>query len=226
MILFPIVAACFLTFGLLYLGGRLAQRSRFLPIALVISFAAALASAPSLWMAIANGYPHDSFFDLSFFGRSGVLLIGLVLIVSFMGLISWKSQRLLSMADHKGLLHKSMTGRCLLLLVDFGIGVAMFGVLHALTPQAYYQFYHLIYPGLPHQIVIKTLFDYEGIGRFALLAANGNLSQHLSGLVLIAIVPMTALAHIKYGKFAAKAAFPIIGFTATTMLLVNIFRHF
>ena len=111
----------------------------FLAIALPASLIMVMASAPTLWIAIFSGYPNDSFFDLSFFGRLGVLAISGTLIVLFAFILIWKSRKVLVLASKRRL------SRWLILAFDCALGLALFGTLHALSPQAFYQFYHLIY---------------------------------------------------------------------------------
>jgi len=111
---------------------------------------------------------------------------------------------------------------------DCALGLALFGTLHALSPQAFYQFYHLIYSGLPHQIVVKTLFDYEGMATFAALSTSGNLSQHLSGLVLLAIVPLTVFTHIlphEKQKKLVKNQKALLMIAPICLITVNFFRQ-
>ena len=194
----------------------------FLAIALPASLLMAIASAPTLWLAILSGYPNDSFFDLSFFGRLGVLSISGTLIALFALFLIWKSRKLLAITSRKA------GSVWLVLAVDCALGLALFGTLHALSPQAFYQFYHLIYSGLPHQIVVKTLFDYEGMMTFATLSTSGNLSQHLSGLVLLAIVPLTVFTHIRFHEESVsqiKIRTFMLYIAPITLLSVNIFRQ-
>ncbi|MEP1443109.1 MAG: hypothetical protein ABJK39_08875 [Hyphomicrobiales bacterium] len=157
-----------------------------------------IASAPTLWFAASSGYPNDSFFDLSLFGRLGVLSISGTLITLFAVFLVWKSRKLLALAS------KWSISSWLVLPFDCVLGIALFGTLHALSPQAFYQFYHLTHSGLPNQIVVKTLFDYEGMMTFAALSISGNLSQHLSGLVLLSIIPLTVFTHARFQEESIK----------------------
>lgn len=196
MTLFLLLAALVATLCVGFAATPFAKRRAFsfpfLALALPASLIMVIASAPTLWIAIFSGYPNDSFFDLSFFGRLGVLAISGTLITLFAFILLWKSRKVLPLASKRRL------SRWLILAFDCVLGLALFGTLHALSPQAFYQFYHLIYPGLPHQIVVKTLFDYEGMMTFAALSASGNLSQHLSGLILLSIIPLTVFTHMRF----------------------------
>ena len=192
LILAALVATLCVSFAATPFVKRRAFSFPFLAVALPASLLMVIASAPTLWLAVFSGYPNDSFFDLSFFGRLGVLSISGTLIALFAFIMVWKSRKVLALASKRGL------SGWLSLAFDCVLGLALFGTLHALSPQAFYQFYHLIYPGLPHQIVVKTLFDYEGMITFAALSASGNLSQHLSGLALLCIIPLTVFVHIRF----------------------------
>ena len=196
MTLFLLLAALVATLCVGFAATPFAKRRAFsfpfLALALPASLIMVIASAPTLWIAIFSGYPNDSFFDLSFFGRLGVLAISGTLITLFAFILLWKSRKVLPLASKRRL------SRWLILAFDCVLGLALFGTLHALSPQAFYQFYNLIYPGLPHQIVVKTLFDYEGMMTFAALSASGNLSQHLSGLILLSIIPLTVFTHMRF----------------------------
>ncbi|MEP6444767.1 MAG: hypothetical protein ABJ034_07750 [Hyphomicrobiales bacterium] len=195
----------------------------FLAIALPASLLMAMASAPTLWIAILSGYPDDSFFDLGFFGGLGVLAISGTLITLFALIIVWKSRKVLAIASKRRL------SGWLVLAFDCALGLALFGTLHALSPQAFYQFYHLTHSGLPNQIVVKTLFDYEGMITFAALSTGGNLSQHLSGLVLLSIIPLTVFSHIKFHEKSGTQAktHRLLLFVAPTLLVsVNFLRQF
>ena len=194
----------------------------FLIMALPASLLMVIASAPTLWAAALFGYQNDSFFDLSFFGRLGVLSISGTLITLFALFVVWKSRKVLAMASKRAI------SSWFVLVVDCVLGLAVFGTLHALSPQAFYQFYHLIYPGLPNQIVVKTLFDYEGMMTFAALSTSGNLSQHLSGLVLLAIVPLTVFTHIRFHEESAtqlKIRTYLFFIAPICLLSVNFFRQ-
>ena len=226
MTLFLILAALVATLSVSYASTPFVKRRAFsfpfLAIALPASLLMVIASAPTLWLAILSGYPNDSFFDLSFFGRLGVLSISGTLITLFALFVVWKSRKVLAMAS------KQAISSWFVLVIDCVLGLALFGTLHALSPQAFYQFYHLIYPGLPNQIVVKTLFDYEGMMTFAALSTSGNLSQHLSGLVLLAIVPLTVFTHIRFHEESAtqlKIRTYLFFIAPICLLSVNFFRQ-
>ena len=225
MTMFFLLAALIATLCVSYASTPFVKRRAFsfsfLAIALPASLLMAIASAPTLWLAIFSGYPNDSFFDLSFFGRLGVLAISGTLIALFAFILIWKSRKVLVLASKRRL------SRWLILAFDCVLGLALFGTLHALSPQAFYQFYHLIYSGLPHQIVVKTLFDYEGMMTFAALSSSGNLSQHLSGLVLLSIIPLTVFAHIRFHEESGTQVknHALLLFVAPIVLVsANIFR--
>ena len=222
LLLAAFVATLCVSFALTPFVKRRSFSFAFLITALPASLSMVIASTPTLWLAALFGYQNDSFFDLSFFGRLGVLSISGTLITFFSLFIVWKSRKLLQMASRRAV------AGWFLLAIDCLLGLMLFGTLHALSPQAFYQFYHLIYPGLPNQIVVKTLFDYEGMMTFAALSTSGNLSQHLSGLVLLAIVPLTVFTHIRFHEESAtqlKIRTYLFFIAPICLLSVNFFRQ-
>ena len=222
LILTALVATLCVSYAATPFVKRRAFNLPFLAIALPASLLMAIVSAPTLWLAILSGYPDDSFFDLGFFGGLGVLAISGTLITLFAFILIWKSRKMLAFASKRRL------SGWLILAFDCVLGLALFGTLHALTPQAFYQFYHLIYSGLPHQIVVKTLFDYEGMMTFAALSTSGNLSQHLSGLVLLCIIPLTVFAHVRFHEEGGTQVrkHTLLLFVAPIVLVsINIFRQ-
>lgn len=226
MTILLLIAALIATLSVSYASTPYIKRRAFsfpfLAIALPASLLMAIASAPTLWLAILSGYPNDSFFDLGFFGGLGVLAISGTLITLFSLFLVWKSRKVLVLAATMRVSH------WLVLAFDCALGLALFGTLHALSPQAFYQFYHLIYSGLPHQIVVKTLFDYEGMATFAALSTSGNLSQHLSGLVLLAIIPLTVFTHIlshEKQKNLVKNQKILLLVAPICLITVNFFRQ-
>ena len=226
MTILLILAALIATLSVSYASTPFVKRRAFsfpfLAVALPASLLMAIASAPTLWLAILSSYPDDSFFDLGFFGRLGVLAISGTLITLFALFIIWKSLVVLKLASKRRL------SGWLIFAFDCILGLTLFGTLHALSPQAFYQFYHLIYSGLPHQIVVKTLFDYEGMMTFAALSASGNLSQHLSGLVLLCIIPLTVFTHLRFHEEAGTQVkkHTLLLFVAPIVLVsINIFRQ-
>lgn len=222
LLLAALIATLSVSFAFTPFVKRRAFNLPFLATALPASLLMAIASAPTLWLAVLSGYPNDSFFDLSFFGRLGVLAISGTLTILFALLITWKSRKVLAIASKRRLSHRLVLG------FDCALGLTLFGVLHALSPQAFYQFYHLIYSGLPHQVVVKTLFDYEGMITFAAMSTSGNLSQHLSGLILLCIIPLTVFIHIKFREehsAQAKTGAFVLFFAPIALVSVNIFRQ-
>jgi len=155
-------------------------------------------SQPSLWQALYNGYPGDSFFTLKTGGRVGVLAISGLSILLFSFMLDQKSRWILRKTS------ASLSSRVLSLIADCALGLAVFGFLYSLSPQIYYTFYRVLIPGLPNQIVIQSLFDWERLHLIAGLPADGSLSHHLSGIVLLAIIPFTAWRHAMDKKWGIE----------------------
>lgn len=163
-----------------------------LPVYLVAAFACCIAvviSQSDLWKAVYNGYPQDGFFDLTLTGRAGVLAISTSCIAIFFLLLAAKTRWILARTS------PNLTARIFSLIADCTISLALFGFLFSLTPQLYYTLYQFVFPGLPNQIVIKSVFHLEKLHLIATLAEDDNLSHHLSGIVLLAVIPFTTWLH-------------------------------
>ena len=75
---------------------------------------------------------------------------------------------------------------------------------------------------------IRDRFDYEGMMTFAALSTSGNLSQHLSGLVLLCIIPLTVFAHVRFHEEGGTQVrkHTLLLFVAPIVLVsINIFRQ-
>lgn len=151
-------------------------------------------AAPNLWIAFQHGYPQDSFFTLSTFGRTGVLTISVISIALLFFILSIKTKWILQMAPSAVFLRISVA------LLDCLVSMGLFGVFFSASPQIYYTFYRVLIPDLPQQIVIKSLYDLDKLILIAQLPVSGTLSQHLSGIVFWAIVPFTFWLHAKFKK--------------------------
>lgn len=180
--------------------------------AVIAGLIAVFLSSPSLWQAVARGYPRDSFFTLDLIGRIGVVAISVFSILLFFMFMKVKTTFILKLTG------TTWATRILSLFVDSGIGLALFGFLYALSPQIYYTFYRITFPGLPQKIVIKTVFDSDQLIQIAYLSAEGTLSHHLSGVVFLTIIPVTAWLHAK--KWQKQAAvLPV--FSAFILIVIN-----
>ena len=151
------------------------------PVAMV----AVVLAAPPIWHAAARGYPGDSLFTLSPAAIAGVVALSFGLIALFFLVMTWKSVWLAKRAP---------AGRVVTAGLDVLAGLALFGLLHALSRQAYYAFYRAIIPDLPDQWVIRL--DWDRLAAISRLPADASLSQHLSGVTLWAVVPLTVWVHI------------------------------
>lgn len=109
-------------------------------------------------------YQQDSFFDLSLWGRAGVICISLALFVLFI---------LLARA--------LLRGRPTWLRLIGALG--LFWVFVWTSPQAYYQFYHLLFEDLPHQWVIWPPRSPLEAVKLLVFQGPQNLSHHGQGLL-------------------------------------------
>lgn len=146
-------------------------------------------AAANLWVPITQGYPNDSFWTLSTAGRIGVLSISAIGISFVFVCLAWKTRLILRI--------KSQASGTAWALCDTAFGLLFFGVVHTVSPQVFYSFYHLIFDALPNQWVINNLFDTTRLQAIATLAPTGNLADHLAGIVLWAIFPFTIWLHLR-----------------------------
>lgn len=179
------------------------------------SLVAVWISEPDLWHALANSYATDSFWDLGLFGGFGVVLISSTLI----GFAYWLSAR-----KSRYLVRKVPANPFLAAIVTLGdmvVSVLLFGVLHNLSPQAFYTFYQFIIPDLPNQLVIKGLFDAEKFIRLMSFDTSDSLSNHLSGIAMIGLVPLTAMVHAleQKWKFSISIAHQFLITAAVSIIL-------
>ncbi len=155
-----------------------------IPLALI----AIALGAPGVWVTAANGYVGDSFWTLGAGGRFGVLTISGVGLALIFTLLAAKTRVIVRQYHIPG---------PILLLVDLALGVLLFGIVYAVSPQVFYSFYRLIFADLPNQWVIDTIFDTDQLRKIARLPEGGSLSDHLAGLSLWAILPFTLWQHLQ-----------------------------
>ncbi|MGR3503331.1 hypothetical protein [Pseudaestuariivita sp.] len=119
-------------------------------------------------------YAEDSFFTLSLQGQVGLVLVaavlaGLAVLIVWRGAARWP--RVLSVA----------------------LALIVFTLFVWLSPQVYYQYFRLIFDGLPQQVVVKAWPDVGHVWRLLTFAERPSLSHHGQGLlgwvlVLIAVL--------------------------------------
>lgn len=143
------------------------------------SFAAVFLGAPEVWHTIGAGYPHDSFWTLAWGGRIAVVAVSTLGFAGIFVILSWKTQ------------YFQQLPTALALPLDILAGVLIYGAVYTISPQVFYTLYQQIFPGLPNQIVVTTLFDTAQLVKIAQLAQGGSLSDHLAGVGLWAILPFT-----------------------------------
>lgn len=169
----------FLTFGIWFLL-RNARLSRPLGLALIpFALVTIAVGVPSIWQAASEGYENDSYWTLQTGGRLGVALISTLGLTGFFLFLSLKSKWM---------------GRLPILArlpLDVAIGCGLYSVAYTVSPQIFYTFYQFIFPGLPNQIVIDQVLDFEKMWQVARFAAAPSLSDHLAGVAFWAIAPFT-----------------------------------
>jgi len=109
-------------------------------------------------------YRQDSFFGLSIPGQIGLACLSTVLFV----LMLWTAHRLLSKF--------SVLGRIIGALFLFWFFVWC-------SPQIYYQYYHLLFEGLPHQWVIWPPASPFEAAKLLVFQGPQNLSGHSQGIL-------------------------------------------
>ncbi|MEP2943765.1 MAG: hypothetical protein ABJO72_08190 [Hyphomicrobiales bacterium] len=152
-------------------------------------FIAVILSSPELWQSFYNADRYDGFYDLSTMGRAGVILISTASIILFFVLLVFKTRWILQHTQ------SNLTARIFALIADCIISLALFGFLFSLTPQLYYTLYQFVFDGLPNQVVIKSVFNWEKLLTIAQLKADDSFSHQLSGIALLAIIPFTTWLH-------------------------------
>lgn len=186
---FPIVCG-----SLWFAGFWLITRNRIHSLRLVLlgmvgSMIGVALASPAIWEALAQGYPNDSFWTLGLVGRSGVIAISGLGIAGFFLLSAAKSRVILCWK-------RSATGTAWAFL-DTSFGLFGFAVVYSLSPQAFYAFYRLLFPGLPIQWVIDSALNVDQLRGIATFSSDGSLSDHLAGITLWAIVPFTGWLHLR-----------------------------
>ena len=154
-------------------SGRVQQRA-LMPAA----FLAVILGAPALWQAAASGYPGDSFWTLDSGGRFGVIAISTIGLCLIYATLAAKTLWFRALPLPIGI------------TLDIFAGLAIYIGLYTVSPQVFCSFYQLIFPDLPHQIVVRAP-DAERLWQIAVLRPDGSLSDHLAGIGLWAVVPFT-----------------------------------
>lgn len=153
------------------------------------SILAVLIAVTHVQQATLAGYPTDSFWTLSLIGRTGVIAISAIGITLIFYGLAWKTAILLRL--------KSQVSATAWVIFDLAAGWLVFGVIYSVSPQIFYTFYRMIFDYLPNQWVIDTALDTEKLHMIAQLSASGNMSDHMAGVALWAILPFTAWLHLR-----------------------------
>lgn len=151
------------------------------------SILAVVLNSPEVWVAAGQGYPSDSFWTLGTgarFAIGGGSAVGLGLIF---WLISTKTKRLLNGRQSTAIL---FVGDCLL-------GLAIFAILFAVSPQMFYEVYRWANPILPAQVIIDIPRELGRLATASTLPVTSALADHVVGACLLAVIPFTAWQHAR-----------------------------
>lgn len=159
-------------------------------VGVLASILTVVIAANSLHSAIVSGYPADSFWTLATGGRLGVVAISTLGLAGMFAGLAWKTRQILRI--------KTQISATAWMLFDIAAGCLIFGIIHTISPQAFYSFYRLIFSNLPNQWVIDTIFDTERLQTIAALPASGSMADHLAGVILWSIIPFTGWLHLRH----------------------------
>lgn len=179
-------------------------------IALASMFAVVL-NSPGIWIALAGGYPGDSFATLSLAGMAGVIVISTAGLAAIYALCGAKSRRIL----------RDQPTRPALLVLDLIVSVAIFGLFYAVSPQVFYTFYQMIFPDLPNQTVLRLPLAIDQFRGAVAMAPTGSLASHLAGIGLLGIIPFTLWFHARTLEGAGPALF-LLAIGWMTMQVANV----
>ena len=127
-------------------------------------------------------YENDSFFTLTLAGRIGLAVLSALLMAS----VLWIGARSFGKIN---LANGAMTLAARLILA-----LAFFWLFEWLSPQIYYQYYRLIFDGLPQQIVIKMPPLPADIAALLAFNAKQALSHHARAILGWALIAQSLLA--------------------------------
>lgn len=152
-------------------NGRLRSALATAPAAMI----AALFTAPQIWPRIWSGYRGDTLHDLAPVGAAGLGLVSAGLVLALFWLAAGKTRWLEARSRW-------------LLLIDPLLAIFLFMFCYMVVPQLYYMYYFFVIPDLPLQWVATRWIGPLDLLALARLPGPGSLSDHLSGLVLRALV--------------------------------------
>ncbi len=156
-------------------------------------FGTAVLAAPTVWLAVLNGYASDSFFTLALWPRAGLALLSALLILALFWLSAAKSVAIQRVAV------KLRVAPPFVLAADLVASATLMAGAAGVSPQIYYSYYRLVWPGLPSQWVLTDGAVLETLLRQARLSPSASLADHLVGLSFWSLLVMTcwifAFAH-------------------------------
>lgn len=144
----------------------------------------AVLAAPTVWLAVLNGYADDSFFTLTPWPRAGLAVLSAALILALFWVSAIKSAAFYRAGAKLGMPPLSVLAADLLASVALVTGAV------GLSPQIYYSYYRLVLPGLPSQWVLSGWAALETLLRQARLLPDASLADHLVGLTFWSLLVM------------------------------------
>ena len=156
----------------------------------LIAFALAGALLVALNVPLLLAAPtSDSFFTLTPFGRTGLVLLSAAFLAVCFWLLAAKTRLLLARVPGSG-----AGARLALLGADIALGWLIYLVLHQLSPQLYYSYYLTLFEGLPLQWVVGGI-DWEKLAATVTIGPKDQLSALLASIGFWAVPIFTALLH-------------------------------
>ena len=117
-------------------------------------------------------YANDTFFNLTMAGRAGLVVLSLALLA----LMIWLAAQILRKID--------LGNRIATLPARLAVALALFWLFEWLSPQIYYQYYRLIFDGLPQQVVVKLPPPSpDALVELLTFSGKASLSHHMRGLL-------------------------------------------
>ena len=169
---------------------------------------------PNVWVRFTQGYPGDSIFTLSLFGRVGLIALTVLLVLLLITLSQLKSRWL----QHAP---RTWSGSGVTMMVfDVMLTTLLFIMALTLVPQLYYSYYQLLFEGLPQQWIVKPL-PLASIWHSVRVPREASMALHTIGLcgwwllIVVVLSWLRALRLANYGWWLMGVA-----------VLANIAWHF
>ena len=129
-------------------------------------------------------YNDDPFFNLTMIGRGGLGILSAVLFMLLLGAAFWSFRKI------------KLGQWAPVILVRLALALVLFWAFEWLSPQIYYQYFQLIFDGLPMQIVVKSPPSAAALYDLLTFSAKQTISYHsraILGWALIAAALITSV---------------------------------